>query len=50
MPMTIWQSGYRLAGGKYTIERLLGEGGFCVTYQARDTADCPVAIQTLMPC
>ncbi|NJN63289.1 MAG: hypothetical protein HC795_18795, partial [Coleofasciculaceae cyanobacterium RL_1_1] len=45
--MTIWQPGHRLAGGKYTIERLLGEGGFCVTYQARDTTDRPVAIQTL---
>ena len=45
--MTIWHPGHRIAGGRYVVERLLGEGGFCCTYQGRDRDGRPVAIKTL---
>ena len=43
----VWSTGHQIAGGKYTVEKLLGEGGFCCTYLAKDDRDRPVAIKTL---
>jgi serine/threonine protein kinase len=42
-----WASGQKLQGGKYTIEQELGEGGFGITYRARDNNGQKVVIKTL---
>ncbi len=42
-----WASGQRLQGGKYTVEQELGEGGFGITYRARDNNGRKVVIKTL---
>ncbi|HEY9837575.1 MAG TPA: serine/threonine-protein kinase [Vampirovibrionales bacterium] len=42
-----WQPGEKLLNGKYTIKSQLGQGGFGITYLARDDRDRPFAIKTL---
>ncbi|NET61381.1 MAG: protein kinase [Symploca sp. SIO2E6] len=44
--MSYWQKGKILQNGQYTIEKFLGEGGFGVTYLARDSGGRQVAIKT----
>jgi formylglycine-generating enzyme required for sulfatase activity len=46
--MSQWTPGQRLKDGKYTIEELLGFGGFGVTYRAREHSSGQlIAIKTL---
>jgi eukaryotic-like serine/threonine-protein kinase len=42
-----WILGKQLQGGKYTIDKELGEGEFGITYRARDHNGRYVAIKTL---
>ncbi len=42
-----WVVGQKLQGGKYTIEKQLGEGSFSVTYLARNQYEQYVVIKTL---
>ncbi|TVQ61811.1 MAG: serine/threonine protein kinase [Spirulina sp. DLM2.Bin59] len=44
-----WQQGTELKGGAYTVEGLLGQGRFGITYLARDRTGDRVAIKMLNP-
>ncbi|MDJ0617385.1 MAG: hypothetical protein QNJ63_11675 [Calothrix sp. MO_192.B10] len=48
--MQLWQPNQQLQDGKFTIQKVLGGGGYGVTYLAtsKDTNDI-VAIKTLNP-
>ena len=43
----VWTPGQVLQDGKYTIEKKLGQGGFGITYLAKDKKDNLVVIKTL---
>lgn len=43
----MWIPGQKLQGGKYTLEKKLGQGGFAVTYLAKDTNNNQVVIKIL---
>lgn len=43
----VWKPGHQLQEGKYIIEKTLGEGGFGITYLAKDDRDNRFAIKTL---
>jgi hypothetical protein len=43
----VWQPGKKLKNGQYTIERILGKGGFGITYLATNTSSQRFAIKTL---
>jgi len=43
----VWTTGQRLQGGKYTIQKKLGSGGFGVTYLATDRKGNKAVIKTL---
>ena len=48
--MIIWQPGQLINNGRFTIEQVLGMGGFGITYKARDTRSGEIfAIKTLNP-
>jgi serine/threonine protein kinase len=42
-----WKLGQKLQSGKYTIEKVLGQGGFGITYLVKDKQGNPLAIKTL---
>ncbi|MEB3830639.1 serine/threonine-protein kinase [Phormidium sp. CCY1219] len=44
-----WKPGHALQNGRYVIEKVLGSGGFGITYLAKDNRGHSVAIKTLTP-
>lgn len=42
-----WKLGQKLQSGKYTVEKVLGQGGFGITYLVKDKQGNPLAIKTL---
>ncbi len=44
---TVWSTGFELRGGKYTIDSILAQGGFGITYLARDKQGKRFVIKTL---
>lgn len=48
--MQLWKPNHQLQNGKFTIQKVLGGGGFGITYSAVDTSkNQTVAIKTLNP-
>ena len=46
--ITIWQPEQAINKGRYSIEQVLGIGGFGITYKAKDTSNGEIlAIKTL---
>ena len=45
--MNGWNAGHQLENGRYPIERLLGKGGFGLTYWGRDSKGNLVVIKTI---
>ncbi|MEM1391787.1 MAG: serine/threonine-protein kinase [Cyanobacteria bacterium P01_H01_bin.150] len=45
--VTIWTKGYQLKNGKYIIEKDIAQGGFGITYLARDENNQRIVIKTL---
>ncbi|MEQ8466287.1 hypothetical protein [Coleofasciculus sp. E1-EBD-02] len=43
----VWVKGQKLHGRRYVIERKLGQGGFGITYLAKDRKCNPLVIKTL---
>lgn len=43
----VWVKGQKLHGRRYVIERKLGQGGFGITYLAKDRKGNPLVIKTL---
>jgi serine/threonine protein kinase len=43
----VWQAGQSLFGNRYTIQRQIGDGGFAITYLAKDSKGLVWVVKTL---